>query len=237
MQRQVSSLLYERLIVSKDKDKIIELSREGHKIREGKDLVNGEFMSCNLKKYNVSSNFLQEIDLVLNGIYGSSNQVKARDYTPKILVDNGVKDLPMLMTAKHIKSTILTKEEAIIRNIYIKNVNYHGLGKNLLIKAIESMDYPLEIYKKSNNNYIIITEIKNNMGDNIIVPIKVNGKGVYNNIYIKENQITSVYGKRNLQNYIKNNNFKIIYKKGITLNERVQYSNISNSTDENIPQV
>lgn len=138
------------------------------------------------------------------------------------------------MTAKHIKSTILTKEEAKMRNIYIKNVNYHGLGKNLLIKVIESMNYPLEIYKKSNNNYIIITEIKNNMGDNIIVPIKIDGKGVYNNIYIKENQITSVYGKRNLQNYIKNNNFKIIYKKGITLNERVQYSNISNSTDENI---
>ena len=105
-----------------------------------------------------------------------------------------------------------------------------------MIIVIENIDYPLEIYKKSNNSYIIITEIKNNMGDNIIVPVKIHGKGVYDNIYINENQITSVYGKRNLQNYINNNNFKIIYKKGITLNERVQYSNISNSTDENILQ-
>lgn len=188
----------------------------------------------NLKKCNVSSNFSQEIDLVLNGTYNSSNQVKAKDYTPKILVDNGVNDLPMLMTAKHIKSTILTKEEAKERNIYVKNVNYHGLGKELLIEVIKSMDYPLEIYKKSNNNYIIVTKTKNIKGDYIIVPIKVDGKGVYNNIYIKENQIMSVYGKRNLKNYIKSNNFKLVYKKGITLNERVQYSNISNSTDKNI---
>lgn len=187
------------------------------------------------KKYNISKNFLYEIDFVLNGIYNSNNQVKAKDYTPKILVDNGVKDLPMLITSKHIKSTILTEEKAKNKNIYIKNVNYYGLGKELLIKAIDSMDYPLEIYKKSSNNYIIITAKKNKTGDNVIVPIKVNGKGIYNNIYnniyIEEKQITSVYDKRNLYNYIKNNNLKLIYKKGTTLNERVQYSNISSSKE------
>lgn len=187
-----------------------------------------------VNKYNASSNFSYEIDCVLNGKYNSNNQVKARDYTPKILVDNGVKDLPMLMTAKHIKSTILTEEEAKSKKNFIKNVNYYGLGKELLIEAINSMDWPLEIYKKSSNNYIIITEIKNKRGDNIIIPIKVNGKGIYNDVYIEENQITSVYGKRNLDNYIKNNKFKLIYKKGTTLNERVQYSNISSSTGKNI---
>ena len=81
-------------------------------------------------KNNVSCNFSYEIDLVLNGTYNSGNQVKVKDYTPKILVDNGVRDLPMLMTAKHIRSTILTKEESMKGNIYIKNVNYHCLEKN-----------------------------------------------------------------------------------------------------------
>ena len=184
---------------------------------------------------NISDNFSNEIDEVLNGTYNSSNQVKARDYTPKILVDNGVKDLPMLITVNHIKSTILTKKEAQMKKLYRKNINYHGLGKNVLIKVINNMDYPLGIYKKGDNNYIIITKVKNKYGDNIIVPVKIDGKGIYNNVYIDENQITSVYGKMNLENYIKNNNFeKIHIKKGTTLNERVQYPNISSSAETNI---
>lgn len=155
---------------------------------------------------NISDNFSNEIDQVINGTYSSSNQVKARDYTPKILVDNGVKDLPMLITVNYIKSTILTKKEAQMKKLYRKNINYHGLGKNLLIKVINNMDYPLGIYKKGDNNYIIITGVKNKDGDNIIVSVKIDAKGIYNNVYIDENQITSVYMKKNLENYIKNNN-------------------------------
>ena len=44
LQRQIASLLYERLIVSKDKEKIIELSRKGNQIREGKDLIKDPFV-------------------------------------------------------------------------------------------------------------------------------------------------------------------------------------------------
>ena len=47
----------------------------------------------------------------------------------------------------------------------------------------------------------------------IIIPIQSNGKGLYNNKYIEENQIKSVYGRNNLQNYLIMNNFEQIYKK------------------------
>jgi len=188
------------------------------------------------KEYNISSNFSYEIDCVLNGAYNSNNQVKARDYTPKILVDNGVKDLPMLMTAKHIKSTILTEVEAKNKGIVInKKSHYHGLGKETLLKVISKLDNPLEIYKQSDNNYLIITEIINNKKKNIIVPIEINGKGAYNDVFIEENQIKSVYGHNDLGNYLKYNNFEKIYtKKGTTLNEGVKSHNISSSTDRNI---
>ena len=44
LQRQIGSLLYERLIVSKDKEKILSLSREGHQIKETKDLIKDPFV-------------------------------------------------------------------------------------------------------------------------------------------------------------------------------------------------
>lgn len=189
----------------------------------------------NLKKCNISSNFSQEIDLVLNGTYNSSNQVKAKDYTPKILVDNGVNDLPMLMTAKHIKSTILTKEEAIKKGIINKKIHYHGLGKEILLEVIDRLDNPLEIYKQSDNNYLIITEMVDDDNKQIIVPLEINGKGTYNDVFIEENQIKTVYGHKNLDGYLKYNDFEKIYKKnGTTLNEGVKSHDISNSTDENI---
>src|SRR5699024_8333698 len=74
-------------------------------------------------------------------------------------------------------------------------------------------------------------------GRNVVVPIKIDGKGTYNDVYIDENQIKSAYGRNNLEKYLKNNNFEKIYtKKGTTLNERVRYPNIGNSITDTISQ-
>ena len=44
LQRQIASLLYERLALSKDKDKILELAQKGQVLRTGKDLVKDPFV-------------------------------------------------------------------------------------------------------------------------------------------------------------------------------------------------
>jgi len=44
LQRQIASLLYERLILSKDKKKILELAEKGHELKESKDLVKDPFV-------------------------------------------------------------------------------------------------------------------------------------------------------------------------------------------------
>ena len=44
LQRQIGSLLYERLIISADKEKILGLSKKGHEIKESKDLVKDPFV-------------------------------------------------------------------------------------------------------------------------------------------------------------------------------------------------
>ena len=187
-------------------------------------------------KHHISSTFAEEIDKALNGEMSKSNQVKARDYTPEYLVENGAKDLPMLVTQNHIKTIVYTEVEAKKLGLPIrKNTNYHGLGKDLLVQAIDNMDTPSAVFKKDADNFIIITELFDSNGNEIIVPVKINGKGAYNDVYIDENHITSVYGKKNLQNYLAENNFEEVQiKKGIALNEGVQYSNISNSFNNDI---
>jgi len=44
LQRQISSLLYERLAISKDKDKVLELAQKGQVLQTGKDLVKDPFV-------------------------------------------------------------------------------------------------------------------------------------------------------------------------------------------------
>ena len=214
-------------------------ARELEKVKRAFDKAYKE--SANTGKatdYHVSSTFSEEIDKTLNGTMAKDSQVKARDFTPEYLVNNGAKDLPMLITQNHVKTVVYTEAEAKKLGLSIaKGINYHGLGKDLLVKAIDSMDTPSAVYKKDANNFIIITELTDNDGNTIIVPVRINGRGAYNNVYIDENHITSVYGKKNLQNYLDNNNFtEIDIKKGTALNEGVQYSNISDSSKNSISQ-
>ncbi len=189
-------------------------------------------------KYHISETFSAEIDKALNGSLSVSSQVKARDYTPKNLVKNGVKDLPMLITQNHVKSIIYTESEAKMRGLPVDNHHhYHGLGKDLLVDSIDKMDDPIAIYKQNSDNYLIITELMDGNGNDIIIPVKINGRGNYNEVFIDENQIKTVYGKRNLSKYLAENGFEIIYKKGETaLNEGVQFSNISNLSTDSISQ-
>lgn len=189
-------------------------------------------------KYHISENFSNEIDKSLNGEIPSNNQIKARDYTPQILVNNGVQNLPMLLTQKHLRQIIYTQQEASNLGYYIgPKDHYHGLGKENLLKAIDNLDNPIEIYKQSQSNYLVITEVTDKKNNKIIVPIQINGKGTYNNVIINENQISSVYGHSNLENYLAKNNFEKIYEKNrVTLNEGVISRDISNSNNS-IPSI
>ena len=44
LQRQIGSLLYERLVLSENKDKVLELSQKGQILKKGKDLVKDPFV-------------------------------------------------------------------------------------------------------------------------------------------------------------------------------------------------
>lgn len=178
----------------------------------------------NLKKteYHTNSDIINNIDKILNNIK-ERTPVRLRDYTPDILVQNGVKNLPMYENPSHIRKNILTEQEAIKLGLSVgENDHYHGLGKDLYIKAIDSLDNPRVIFKNKNNkDYLILTLIKDNSNNNIVVPIEIETTTNINRVKIDINRIKSVYGYKtinniNLNDYIKynikNNNFTKIYE-------------------------
>lgn len=201
------------------------------------DNLNGE------TKLHTNSDISFNIDKVLNNIK-ERTPIKLRDYTPKILVDSGIKNLPMYENPSHIRKNILTEQEARKLGLAInKNDHYHGLGKDLYIKAIDSLDNPRVIFKRNNsNNYLILTTLKDNRGNNIIIPIEIETSTSVNNITIDINRLKSVYGydrtNPNLNEYIKynitNSSFTKIYeqKKKSSTGKIPQ----STSTKDNISQ-
>lgn len=167
-------------------------------------------IKSNKKENKKNLNLSKRIDNVLKNI-NERNPVRLRNYTPQVLVENGVKDLPMYENPSHIRKNILTKEEAQKLGLAtsIRN-HYHGLGKELYIKIINSLDSPRVIFKNKNNkDYLILTTVKDNNNSNIIVPIEIETITKINIFNIDINRIKTVYGydRKNpdLNKYIKNN--------------------------------
>ena len=62
-----------------------------------------------IKNNNLSKNVSIDIDNVLNNIF-ERNPVRLKDYTPRVLVEHGIKNLPMYENPSHIRKNILTKK-------------------------------------------------------------------------------------------------------------------------------
>ncbi|HJJ08438.1 MAG TPA: hypothetical protein OIM65_03920 [Bacilli bacterium] len=163
-------------------------------------------IKSNKKENRKDLNLSKRIDNVLKNI-NERNPVRLRNYTPQVLVENGVKDLPMYENPSHIRKNILTEQEARKLGLSVrKNDHYYGLGKKLYIKVINSLDNPRVIFKnKTNKDYLILTTLKDKNNNNIIVPIELETVTDINKLRIYTNRIKSVYGKTNLNNYIKKN--------------------------------
>lgn len=156
-------------------------------------------------------NLENDIDKVLCDI-NVREPVRLKNYTPDILVKNGVKNLPMYENPAHVRKNILTIQEARKLGLKINSKDhYHGLGKELYIKAIDSLDNPRAIFKSKiyNNQFLILTMIKDDNDNNIIIPIEVEAKTKVNNLLIDINRVKTIYGYNrkypDLNKYIKDN--------------------------------
>lgn len=153
-----------------------------------------------------------EVTKVLNGT-NTESEIKLTDSSPAIMLGHkGVKNLPMTMIASHIRENILTEAEAKAKGLKVnKNINYHGLGKELFLKVIAGLDNVTEAYrgtpkaKDSNrreNYFLLISQYTDGEGNIINVPVFINEKGLYNRAFIDTNKIATVFGREQLRDYI-----------------------------------
>lgn len=136
------------------------------------------------------------------------------DTSPSLMLGHkGVRNLPMMMKASHIRENILTKQEAAKLGLDTgKGINYHGLGEEVFKKVIDSLDDISVGYRgtpkakdpsRRENSFLLISTVKDNGRNTIVVPVYINEMGSYNRVFIRTNKIASVYGKSSLNEYIK----------------------------------
>jgi len=165
------------------------------------------------KLYSLKDDASSEIDKVLSDKhYGK--EVQLTNNSPAILTSQkGVRDLPMMMVASHIRENILTETEAKKLGLSTGSDKYfHGLGKKLFLKVIDGLDNVTEAYRGTknaeNNNrrenyFLLISQYKDSDGNTINVPVYVNEHGMYNRIFVDTNKIATVFGREEFDSYIK----------------------------------
>ena len=131
--------------------------------------------------------FGEQVDAVLSGEDTTSTHLQISEHTPKLLLDLGLTDKPMLITSVHTKTALGYK---------VKNKNAHNVSEEVLKnlpKLIETPAIAMESTKKG--SIVMFVNAVDVNKTPVICSIKINGTGFYNNVEIESNVVTSVYGK------------------------------------------
>ena len=104
--------------------------------------------------------------------------------------------LPMLMTQKHIRSI----------NSSGKGMHNHDLAVDMIKRLPEYVENPVMIFDSltRDDSVCIIANASDKISRPILISIKPNGRGTYNDIEIDSNFITSMYGRNGFKNFFDN---------------------------------
>lgn len=152
-------------------------------------------LKINVNK-SVEKTFGEQIDEVLAGTYPRYDALKIGD-TPKILLDIGCEQLPILYTQSHLRKALLPKDS--------KN-NSHGLDVIELKGIYEKLEKPVFLFDSltRKDSIVILTDLLDKERCPVLVTLKPNGLGSYQAEVQPANFATSIYGKNNISNYLDN---------------------------------
>lgn len=145
--------------------------------------------------YSIEKTFSEQVDEVLNGLFDKTNMLYVKG-TNDIMHKVFNNDFPVLMTPKHVETIYYSEGK-------YRNANYHDLGE--IIKQIpDVLDVSIMVVQSwvKSDNAVFITELKDRQGNNLIVPIDIDTKAKFNNVFIDSNILNTVYAKENLQNIL-----------------------------------
>lgn len=168
----------------------------------------GEIQISDLAKAEDSSG--RVFRRVLNEV---SKPEKLTDTSPTIMLGHdGVKNLPLMMKATHLRENILTEAEAKKLGLPVnEHIHYHGLGDALFLKVISGLDDVKEAYRgteksrdssRGRNYFLLISEQTDTDGNTINIPVFINETAKYNNVFMDVNKVATVFGREQLRKYI-----------------------------------
>lgn len=165
-------------------------------------------------QYSLRAGAKEDIEKALNQ-KSYTEDIYLTERSPSIIVSQkGVRDLPMVMKASHVRQNILSEKEALSKGFRVdEHTHYHGLGEKLYLKIIDGLDGVSLAYRgtpnaldssRRENYFLLVSQYKNKSGDTINVPVYVNEKGQYNQVFIETNKIATVFGRERFLEYIQN---------------------------------
>ena len=179
-------------------------------VPQSEQSVNTYFMQDGTK-YSLRKGAEKDVAHVLNDIT-VRDDVYLTESSPSIIANQkGVRNLPMMMKASHIRENVYTEAEARQKGLKVdQHIHYHGLGKELFLKIIDGLDDVTLAYRgtknaddpaRRENYFLLISQYKAN-GNTVNVPVYINEKGQYNQVFIDTNKIATVFGRNNFSSYI-----------------------------------
>ena len=141
--------------------------------------------------------FGDEVDDVTCGDFPRTSAVKVCD-TPRLYIEAGFDQLPMLYTQKHLLRAIRPKSE--------EDPHRHGLSVAQLKRLPELLAHPVMLCDSPAREDTLLALLRAVDCDNlpIIAAIRPNGPGYYELREIETNFIVTVYGKNNFSRYFDN---------------------------------
>lgn len=118
--------------------------------------------------------------------------------TTSILRQCGLPDLPILITKGHIRDMNHEEVEGVSK--------YHGLSEPEINKIPYILENPAMVFEtisdKNTDAVCILSNVLDSKDRPILITIKPNGEGRYNEIKVDSNFLLSAYGRNNAQRYL-----------------------------------
>lgn len=147
--------------------------------------------------FSIDKSFSKQVDDVLSGADTENSHLRLMEKTPELLQDAGLPDLPILMTANHLKSITGKGDRG----------NQHTLSITTVKNLPQYLADPVMIMDSltRDDSVVILVEERDQNGNPVVCAVKLDGKGRWENIDISANVLTSAYGKDNFQSFIDRN--------------------------------
>ena len=145
-------------------------------------------------KWNGSDNYhknpyIEQVKKIYDGTdTDMSNALLVKNSTPQIYLEFGIKNLPMLFRKVHMKDDMGIGT----------GKHQHFVSKETMYHLPELIENPIAIYRQENGNLRVLVDATDKNGNVLLVSIKPNARGKYNDVQIDNNRISTVFGKNQI---------------------------------------